>query len=1083
MYNTCRSTKALSWFRAMMMVILLCCGAFGSKASHLAGADLTYQSLGNGTYLVTYTLYRDCDGITVGTQAFLSIASASCGLPTQSVTMTQVPGTGQEITPSCTTSTTTCNGGTSPGIQQYQYTALVSLPSPCPDWHLWVDDCCRNNAINTVQNAAGEGLYIEAYLDNTIYESSSPTFSNIPIVFFCIGQTNYFNHGAVDSDGDSLAYYFIPPRNAENDPVLFTAGHSTAQPLISNPPMTIDAVTGDVQIDPTQPEIGIMSVLVEEYRNGELIGRVMRDIQVYTVACSNTLPSISGVNGSTSFSASACAGAAPLCFNINSDDGNSTDSLYLTWNNGIPGATFNPGTGSRPIGQFCWSPTPADARPNPYIFTVTVHDNSCPSPGVQTYSFSILVSALNFSVTNSPSVSCNGDATGTATVIATGVAPFTYDWTPNTLSGSSVSGLSAGSYSVTVTDASGCAGSRAFTITQPSAVQVSTSSASTQCAGATGTATAAGSGGTAPYSYSWDTNPVQTTATATGLATGNYSCTVTDANGCSASSSVAVSSSGALAASISSQDATCAGNDGSCQVTVGAGTAPFTYVWTPNVSTSDVATGLSAGNYSVTVTDANGCDVILNASISAGGFSASVSGVQDVTCPGGSDGAASVVTQGGNGPYSYMWMPGMLTGATESALTAGTYQIEVTDSLGCVAYTSATIGTANQNPVITFSTAADICETAAPVVLTLASPAGGSYSGSGVSGGSFDPAAAGAGVATIDYSYTDQNGCSSSASTTITVVANPIVELSDVSTSCVNSQPIVLSTGRPVGGTYSGPGVTNGVFDPTAAGGPGSYTIYYEYTNATGCSGMDSATVTVGNPASVSITMTPGTGCSPNTVYIGYTQSYITLTANASLSGLSYQWYLNGQAITGATDSIYLASQGGSYSVTVSDAGGCSASATSAITVNSVDVRCGRDGRKVVLCHVPPGNPGNAQPLCIAPSAVPAHLSLHPGDCLGPCPSSRIDGSEMDEAHSLAVTPNPFSSTLYISFEVYSDQQIEVTICDFEGRLVKELVNSDFASDSHFHKEFSVSGLSTGIYFVKFKSGETVEYRKVIKAD
>ncbi|MFM7218501.1 MAG: T9SS type A sorting domain-containing protein, partial [Bacteroidota bacterium] len=994
-----------------------------------------------------------------------------------------VPNTGQEITPSCSTSTSTCNGGTSPGIQQYQYTALVQLSAQCPDWHMWVDDCCRNNAITTVQNAAGEGLYIEAYLDNTVYESSSPTFSNIPIVFFCIGQNNFFNHGAVDSDGDSLAYYFIPPRNGENDPVTFTAGHSTAQPLLSSPAMSISSLTGDIQVNPTQQEIGIMSVLVEEYRNGELIGRVMRDIQVYTVACSNTLPSISGVNGSTSYNASACAGAAPLCFNINSDDSNSGDSLYLTWNNGIPGATFNPGTGSRPIGQFCWSPTPADARPNPYTFTVTVHDNSCPSPGVQTYSFSVLVSALNFSVTNSASVACNGDATGTASVTATGVAPFTYDWTPATLSGSSVSGLGAGQYSVLVTDASGCAGSRSFSISEPAVLQASTSSVSTQCAGATGEASAVASGGTGPYSYAWDTNPAQNTATATGLATGTYTCTVTDAHGCTTSSTVAVSSSGALAASLTSVDATCAGNDGSIEVTVATGTAPYTYAWTPNVSSGAIATGLSSGSYSVTVSDANGCDIILTSTISAGGFSASVTGIQDVTCPGGSDGAATVVTQGGSGTITYMWMPGMLSGATESSLSAGTYQIEVTDGLGCVAYTSATIGTANQNPVITFSTAADICESAAAITLSLASPAGGTYSGSGVSGGSFDPATAGPGVANIDYSYTDQNGCSSSASTTITVVANPVVELSNVSTSCVNSQPLTLTSGRPTGGTYSGPGVSNGVFDPIAAGGPGSYTIYYEYTNATGCFGSDSATVTVGNPAAVSITMTPGTGCSPNTVYIGYTASYITLTANATLSGLSYQWYLDGQAIAGATDSVYQASQGGSYSVTVSDAGGCSASATSAVTVNAVDVRCGHDLKKVVLCHVPPGNPGNPQTLCIAPSAVPAHLSLHPGDCLGPCSTSRIDGSELDEAHSLAVSPNPFSNILNISFEVYSDQQIEIGLYDLEGRLVQELVKNDFASDSHFHQEFSVNGLANGLYFVKFSSGETVEFRKVTKTN
>ena len=116
--------------------------------------------------------------------------------------------------------------------------------------------------------------------------------------------------------------------------------------------------------------------------------------------------------------------------------------------------------------------------------------------------------------------------------------------------------------------------------------------------------------------------------------------------------------------------------------------------------------------------------------------------------------------------------------------------------------------------------------------------------------------------ATINYNYTDPNGCSAASSTTITVVADPTVTFANISTSCVGSAPVTLSTGSPAGGVYSGPGVSNGVFDPTVAGGPGTYNITYTYTNPTGCTGTATGTVTVGNPATVSIMMTPGTGCS-----------------------------------------------------------------------------------------------------------------------------------------------------------------------------------------------------------------------------
>ncbi len=850
------STRSITWIRTLVLTLFLAAGMNATRASHIAGSDLTYQSLGNGTYLVTYTMYRDCFGITAPSSAYLSVASNSCGQAVQSIQMTQVPGTGQEITPTCSTSASTCNGGTEPGIEEYEYTALVQLPLGCPDWHLWVDDCCRNQAITTVQNPDAEGLYIEAYLNNTVVESSSPTFNNVPIVFFCIGQTNYFNLGAVDADGDSMVYYFITPRNSENDPLVYNTGFSVANPLSSSPAVSIDALTGDIAVNPTQQEIGIISVMVEEYRNGVLLGRVMRDIQVYTVACSNTLPSLSGVNGSTTFTTSACVGGSPLCFNINSSDNNNGDSLWLSWNNGIPGATFNPGTGARPIGQFCWTPTPADARPNPYTFTVTVHDNACPSPGVQTYSFSIIVGALNTTITSSPSVSCNGDADGTATAGATGVGPFTYLWSPGGQTTASVSGLAAGTYNVTITDATGCQGAESFTITQPSPIALNVSGSAALCSNGPGSATVVATGGTPGYTYTWNTTPAQTGATASNLSPGVYTVTVVDDNQCSAIDSVELVGSAPVDLTLNVNTASCATNDGGIDALVNGGTGPFTYTWTPNVSSSNSAINLAAGNYEVIVVD--------------------------------------------------------------------------------------------------------------------------------------------------------QNGCSDTAS----------------------------------------------------------------------------ATINQGTLPAVTISQSPGIGCTSGTIFIGYPQSYITLTANSSTTGLSYQWYRDSIAIAGATANIYVASEGGNYSVVATDANGCSSDPTAfALSVNEVDVRCGKDGRKVVLCHVPPGNPGNPQTICIAPSAVPAHLTLHPGDCLGPCTVNRIDGSYIEESESMSVSPNPFSSSITISFEVFSDQTIELAIYDLEGRMVQQLTKQDFDTDSHVHEEFNVSTLTNGVYFVKYTSGDVSVFRKITKVN
>ncbi|MBL0136924.1 MAG: T9SS type A sorting domain-containing protein [Bacteroidetes bacterium] len=688
---------------ALLFLVATVFTANDTFASHMAGADLTYEYIGNGQYLVTFTLYRDCFGIPAPTTESLTLSSATCNNFSQFFTLDAVPGTGQEITYTCDGTLTTCNGGTAPGIQEWQYQTIVTVPAQCPDWVFSVSDCCRNQAITTIANASGDNLYIEAYLNNTIFDNNSPTFSNVPIAFECIGQNNFYNHGVIDADGDSLVYFFIPPRNGPNDPLAYNPTYTIANPITSIPAVSINQQTGDIAMHPTQSEIGVIAILVQEWRNGVLIGSVMRDMQIYTVQCNNTLPSATGINGTTDFTTTSCIGGQ-LCFDVISADTDPNDTLTMTWNQAIAGATFTTTAGPRPVGHFCWAPTPADARPQPYTFTVTVRDNACPSNGVQTYSYSITVSNMSVAVTSTPSVACHGDHNGSASGTATGNLPLSYVWT--TPSGElftpSISHLSAGNYSVNITDANGCVGTEYFTIAEPAPISLTLSSVDAGCGSLFGEASVAAAGGTGAYSYLWNDANAQTTATATALTTGNYSVVVTDANGCHAGGSVDVLGGLPVSATISSTPATCVANDGSVTVVVTGGSGDFNFAWTPNVSSTSSASNLTAGAYDVVVTDnQTGCIINLTSIVNnSSGITASITGATDATCQNGEDGTACVVGSGGIAPYTYDWMPNGDTTDCVSNLSPGTYTVRVTDYTGCSAYASVTIGYINASPAV-----------------------------------------------------------------------------------------------------------------------------------------------------------------------------------------------------------------------------------------------------------------------------------------------------------------------------------------------------------------------------------------------
>ncbi|MCB9163441.1 MAG: choice-of-anchor L domain-containing protein [Flavobacteriales bacterium] len=378
----------------------------------------------------------------------------------------------------------------------------------------------------------------------------------------------------------------------------------------------------------------------------------------------------------------------PLC------NGQSNGALNLTATGGIPPYLF---AWTGPNGFTSSSEDLVGIGAGTY--TVTVSDAIGCS---RTQAFNVSTpSPLTGSLTPSiqpfgENIACHGGNTGTLTLaISGGTAPYGVQWTgPNGYSSTdqNLSGLRAGTYSVVVTDANGCTYSATFTMTEPTAIAPSISGVvHVNCFGENiGEATASATGGLQPYTYSWNTTPVQTAATATGLAPGTYTVTVRDGYLCTSTSTVIINGPAAAlsTALVASAPVSCnAGQNGSASITASGGTAPYTFSWnTAPAQTTASATGLAAGTWTCSVTDARGCATDRSVTITqpAAPLGSAISARTNVSCHGNNSGSATVSASGGTAPYTYSWNTAPIqTGPTATGLGAGTWQCTITDVRGC----------------------------------------------------------------------------------------------------------------------------------------------------------------------------------------------------------------------------------------------------------------------------------------------------------------------------------------------------------------------------------------------------------------
>jgi hypothetical protein len=516
---------------------------------------------------------------------------------------------------------------------------------------------------------------------------------------------------------------------------------------------------------------------------------------------------------------------------------------------------------------------------------------------------------------------------GTATAAASGgTAPYTYSWSPTSATTSTITSLAAATYSCTLKDANNCSVVHAFVITTTTVPTVSIAPVNVSCNGAcNGSAAATPSGGTPPYTYSWAPSG-GATSSAVGLCANIYTCHVTDMNGCASLLTTTISQPAALTVTASSTPATCGSSNGIATATPAGGTVPYTYSWSVSGATTASSSGLSAGSYSCTVTDAKGCTAIGNTGVSNSSAPAlSESAHVNVSCNGMCTGSSTVTPVGGTLPYTYSWSPLGGTASIASGLCANTYTCTVTDANGCSSL---------QIAVITQPTA--LSASLVPSETTCFGSCNGSVS-STVSGAtapytySWSPSGATianpTGLCANNYTctVTDHNGCSTMPTATVNQPAVLVASIVSQTNLVCNSNPSGIAQVGAAGGTfpytYSWTGGLIGGGQGTTTATTllaGNYTCNVNDMN--NCSAAQTFTLTQPTPIAISLTLVPA---SCNSLCNG--------SATAAVSGgvgpYAYAWTPSGGALASATGLC-----AGIYTCHISDNSGCTALKTDTIS-------------------------------------------------------------------------------------------------------------------------------------------------------
>ncbi len=1019
-------------------------------------------------------------------------------------TLPSVNTTGGTLT--CGANTVTLNTSSNAGNPTFSWTGpngyTSNLQSPIVGnsgaYNVVVNDTitgCSNNAIaNVTANTTPPGASASAgsltcVLNNAMVVGTTPDTN---ATYAWTGPNNFSANMASFSVSVEGMYNLVvtDPDNGCTAATSATVLTNTTPPAAAAvTPGNLNCTTTQLQLNGTGSAQGTNITYAWSTTNGHIISGentqtpLVDAVGSYSLLVSNsdngcTSTAVATVNQSPSVAASVPAQTNVSCFGASNGSataagagGNGT--FTYAWSNGGNTASIS------------------NLAAGMYVVVITDGENCTASTSISIAQPDVL--AANASST---AQTMNGANDGSATANPSGgTSTYTYAWSNNTTT-QSITGLAPGTYTVSVTDLNGCTAVQTVTVnTFNCALSADVSSSNVTCFGAAnGSASVAYLGGAEPLTFLWSNGA--TTQAVTNLPAGGYTVNITDANNCPALLNVSILEPTTLSANASATTETASGaNDGTAAATPTGGTGTYTYLWNTGATTQSI-TGLSAGSYTVQVTDQNACTTTQTVVVNSFSCAIATSNtIINLTCAGAANGAVTVVLNGGEAPFTYSWSNGG-TSATIAGLAAGTYTATILDANLCSTQSTATVTEPQPYSPWDVQVSNPVCPNdpsgSANVSITGSTAPYAYLWSNGATGSTLANVNAG----TYTVQVTDANGCTSTSAVNIvsTDTEIPSVSAQNASVSLDNSGNTTVTLAAISAQFADNCGVASTVISPNVFNCTqlGEQVVTLIVTDHSGLSNATTVTVTVVD------LQTPTVIC-PNDIKVCAYENFVQYppaTAQDNCSVFNGQW----QQTTGLPSPAEFPTGTTVQTFTYTDASGnigtCAFSVTVSSAVSFDNVLVTNDINGLGTGAIDISFTGGVAPYKFSWTLNEVEIAttedvtgLSQGTYVvvitddqgctyvksGIVVSNAVSAKEPTWLSGVSLQPNPTSELTNVVFATPLSTRLEINIIDATGRVLKTHI-----SEQAKIVTIDCADLPSGLYTVRLRSNQEIGTRKLM---